>query len=176
MDVFVEQLVKKNKTVRDTIIKVILIALIVIVPATLLVLSVYITYLAFLAPLSLPIMIYIAWYFITGLNLEYEYAVTNGDITIDKIIAKRKRKRMVSIDIKRIEDMGKINNKDFDKRPSEYVYYASQTAYGDDVYGAAFFSEEKGSSVLLFSPNEKVLNAMRPFLKPNIVREVFLKK
>ena len=55
------------------------------------------------------------------MNLEFEYAATNGDLTVDKIIHRRKRKRVINLDSKDIETMGKYKAADhaqkrYDKR------------------------------------------------------------
>lgn len=36
-------------------------------------------------------------------NIEYEYILTNNDLDIDKVIGKRKRKRMISLDVSTAE-------------------------------------------------------------------------
>lgn len=46
-----------------------------------------------------------AWWLITGLNKEFEYVVTKGDLDIDSIIARRRRKRAYSVKAKDIEIM-----------------------------------------------------------------------
>ena len=41
------------------------------------------------------------------MNVEFEYVLTNGDIDVDKIIAQRKRKRLVSVKCSSFEELGK---------------------------------------------------------------------
>ena len=101
MDVFVEQIVKKRNTTKDiaVIVGIILAALIlcfvfaIILPALV----------PILGTLSLFLVagtIFGAYWLISSMNLEFEYAATNGDLTVDKIIHRRKRKRVINLDSK----------------------------------------------------------------------------
>lgn len=178
MDTFIEQLVKKQKTLRDRLITVCILLCVVLLPLACVALA-FITgvyYLIMVAFFVLIAAVYGAWYFITAQNVEYEYSVTNSNLTVDKVIAKRKRKRMISFDIKKIEEMGKFNEKNYEKQKYEKLLFASASDFGDDVYAAVFFVEKYGNCLLLFSPNEKVLEAMRPHLKREIVVDLFVKK
>lgn len=178
MDIFVEQLVKKEKKLRDRLITVCIILCVVLLPFACIALA-FITniyYFIMVAFFVLIAAVYGAWYFITAQNIEYEYSVTNNNLTVDKVIAKRKRKRIVSFDIKKIEEMGRFDDKDYEKRKYDKLLFASATDFGEDVYAAAFYIEKYGKCLLLFSPNEKVLEAMRPYLKREIVVSLFYKK
>ena len=53
---------------------------------------------------------YGVYWIISQLNLEFEYSFTNGDITVDKIINKKKRKRVVSFDAKNVEAIGEVKD------------------------------------------------------------------
>ena len=48
--------------------------------------------------------IYGIYWIASSRDLEFEYSVTNGDLTVDKIIHKRKRKRVVSFDVRNAEE------------------------------------------------------------------------
>ena len=87
MDIFVEQLVKKEKTVRDRLITVCIVLCVVLLPLACVALA-YITsiyYFIMVAFFVLIAAVYGAWYFITAQNVEYEYSVTNSNITVDKV-------------------------------------------------------------------------------------------
>lgn len=99
MDTFIEQIVKKKKTPTEwfIIVGTVLLALV-------LVLAVWL----FAAPLVMFALAgagFGAWWLITNQNNEFEYCVTNGDIDIDQIIAKRKRKRLVSVAGRKVESL-----------------------------------------------------------------------
>lgn len=82
MDIFVEQLVKKEKTVRDRLITVCIVLCVVLLPLACVALA-YITsiyYFIMVAFFVLIAAVYGAWYFITAQNVEYEYSVTNSNL------------------------------------------------------------------------------------------------
>lgn len=103
MDVFVEYLVKKKRTVRDNLITVSILLCVVLLPLACCALAQLtgIYYLIMVGFFVLIAAIYGAWYLITSQNVEFEYSITNNNITVDKVIAKRKRKRILSMDIKK---------------------------------------------------------------------------
>ena len=89
-DFYTEQLIKKQADSKDTLKKVGLIAL-----------TVASVLLVFVIPVGiiLPVvMIVIDVLMFRNLNVEYEYVFVNGDLDIDKIMNKARRKRMFSVD------------------------------------------------------------------------------
>lgn len=54
-------------------------------------------------PLLVALVIYLAYRIITGTNVEFEYSVTNGQMDVDKIIARRRRKRVCSVNSRNFE-------------------------------------------------------------------------
>ena len=101
-------------------------------------------------------------------EIEYEYIVTNECFDIDCILAKSRRKRVLSLDIRSTEDFGVFSPQ---KPPRvERVVFA-----GDGV-GEAYVlvSRYKGQKIaLVFSPNEELLSAVRRYLPRTIEREAF---
>ena len=103
MDVFIEQIIAKRKEGKEVALTV----LAILAVPVLTFLSMYIPFIGSLAPVILLALCYGAWWVISSMNLEFEYSVTNGDVTIDKIIGKRRRKRVISFDCKDVEQFGK---------------------------------------------------------------------
>ena len=107
MDTFVEQIIVKKKGPKEIAIITGTILLVVIL---VFVLFLFLNYFSLVIDM---LLIYGAWWLITGQNVEYEYSVTNGDIDIDQIIAQRKRKRVVSVAGSKIETAGPYNPTEF---------------------------------------------------------------
>ena len=102
MDTFFEQIVKKKKSPAEWAIMVG--TLVVAVVLLLAMLNIPILMAMPILPTIIIVGIgYGGWWLITGQNMEFEYCVTNGDIDIDLIIAKRKRKRIVSVVGRKVE-------------------------------------------------------------------------
>lgn len=167
MDTFVEQLVVKKNTGRDTVSLIIKILALFAIPGIFVLLGALVNfYFIIVAICAFFFVAYASYYVITGMYLEYEYAITNSNITIDKVIAKRNRKRIISVDIKRFNTLNKVSSGDFEKKSYRKVFNASITPNGENVYGAEMHLDKFGGEcLLLFSPNEKILNAMKPYLK-----------
>ncbi len=165
-DTFTEQLVVRENTASEKLKTTIYVLAAFLVPAVFIILGVYWNfYFIIVALCAFFFAVYITYYLVTGLYVEYEYAVTNSNLTIDKITAKRKRKMLVNVDIKRFNTFKKLNEGNYDK-PYKKIFKASVTANGDDVYAAEMHLEKFGGDcLLLFSPDEKTLKAMKPYIK-----------
>lgn len=158
MDIFREQIVERKKNTKDMAIIAGIVAL------TLLLSFVLISIAGALAFLLLCGLWYGAWRLITGKNIEYEYIITDTILDIDKIIAKRSRKRILSIDLADAErfmpisDMPNIDVKTVDATPN---------GIEDGVYGVDFSSNAQMQR-LLFKPDKKFLNSAK-MARPSLV-------
>ena len=166
MDTFVEQIVAKKKSGKE-------IAAIVLV-AVGLVLIVGLTVLFFpLVGMFAPILLfgagYGAWWLITAQNIEFEYCVTNGDIDIDQIVARRKRKRIVSVSSKKIEAAGRYSPALFTGRQVDRLVMAVTSPDAENLYYFTYHSKKRGHTVVVFEPNERVKAAFREFL-PRLIQ------
>ena len=102
-DSYSELLVKKKQTAKDLIIKFLLIGLI----AATAVLGLMGIIFAWIATLILGV---VAYFVLPNLDLEYEYVYVNGELDIDKIMSKSKRKRLKSFDLAKLELMAPVNS------------------------------------------------------------------
>lgn len=175
MDNLVEQVVKRQKTPKYYLNIVLIILVAILIPTTLVILALtlrqaYLIYIAFFVSLF---CIYGAWYFVSSLNIEYEYASLGGVFRVDKIIAKRNRKNVIKLDVKVIDDIFKYSDEQMSNRKFNKVYNVGTDNYSTDNYVATFVSEAKGKCAVVFSPKEKTLNALRPYLKREIVKNIF---
>ena len=102
-DMYSELLVKKKTTGKDQAIKILIIALIVLTAAA----GLLITPLAWVLTIGLGIA---AYFVLPLLDLEYEYVFVNGELDIDRIASKAKRKRMKSFDLAKMEMMAPVNS------------------------------------------------------------------
>ncbi len=165
-ETFVEQLVVRENTASEKLKTTIYVLVVFLVPAIFVVLGVSFNfYFIVVAICAFFFAAYAAYYLITGLYVEYEYAVTNSNLTIDRITAKRKRKMLVNVDIKRFNTFKKVSEGNFNKTYKK-IFKASVSTSGDDVYAAEMHLEKFGGDcLLLFSPDEKTLKAMKPYIK-----------
>lgn len=165
-DIFVEQLVKKRMGPRDYA-----------VIAAVILGAVAVMSLSFVVPfLSLYILVGVcfgAYYLITSRSLEFEYSVTNGDITVDKIIRRRKRKRVLSADAHDIEEIGKFRPELLKSKTGFKPYFVSEY---DDGRGSMYFcahTTQYGSVLVVFNPDERTLNSIKPFIPRQVAFVAF---
>ncbi len=166
MDIFVEQIVKKKFGPKDYL----------IAAATVLA-GLVLVFLSFLyPPVAFLVLIGVCfgeYYIISSRSLEFEYSVTNGDITIDKIINRRRRKRVLSADAHDIEEIGKFRP-DLLQRKSGYArFFTSEYDDGRDSWYFCAHHPQKGNVLVVFDPEEKVLKAIKPFLPRQVAFSAF---
>ena len=160
-DTYAEYLVKHRNGAKEMLIQV----LIVLVAS--LVSGFGVTFLsAYIGGLSailVVLVIYAAYYLVTSFYLEYECIFTNGDLDVDKIVCKRKRERLVTV---KCEDLELFKA----YRPEEHVGKDYQTriiAVEDlnksDNYCIVARVAGKGKTLVVFTPNDKIIEAIKKF-------------
>ena len=102
-NLYSELLVKRERTIKDSITKYGLIVL----TAIAVIAGLIITPLIWIAAVALGIACY---FVIPKTDVEYEYLFINGDFDIDKIMAKSKRKRVKSLNITECDIMAPLNS------------------------------------------------------------------
>ncbi|MGN0650800.1 MAG: hypothetical protein ACI4KM_10215 [Oscillospiraceae bacterium] len=105
-------------------------------------------------------------YYISGAYVEYEYIITNDEMDIDKIIGKRKRKRMITIDLSGAEA--------FAPYPSEQDIKADATVFASsggekDAYYLVASHSSYGKVKVIFNPNERIRESIMQEL-PNTLK------
>ncbi len=174
MDVFVEQIVKKKSETVDKLKIAGIIVLVFVLSFVCVFILPGLHQIFFSLSFALVAgVVYGAWVLITGMNLEFEYAVTNGDVTVDKIIAKRRRKRLVTVDAKNVEAMGKYKEADHASRQYDKTLMACDSPSNDQNWYMTFRHKTFGNTLLVFSPDERTLQAIKPFLPRQIAMEAF---
>ncbi|MBQ1516797.1 MAG: hypothetical protein IIZ46_01140 [Clostridia bacterium] len=169
-DRYTEQLEKRQNTPKDTIQTVLSLIGVFTVPFIFIILGVFVNfYFIVVAVCAFFFAVYGSYYILNGLYVEYEYTVTNSNITVDKVIGKSRRKMIMSVDIRKFNSLAKLKNADIESKKYEKIFRASITPDGDDVFAAEMHLDKFGGDcLLLFSPNEKTLESMLPYLKNTI--------
>lgn len=155
MDTISEQLVPKISTGADKA-KKILISLAAILLASFLMWAA-IVYSFYSLILFVVLILYGGIWFISNVNVEYEYIITNNELDIDKIIGRRKRKRMITIDLALCDD--------FAPYPAENEVNVDATVHassGSERNAHYLIAQHSsyGKVMLIFNPNEKTREAI----------------
>ena len=115
---------------------------------------------------------YGAWWLTSKLNIEYEYIVTNGEMDIDKIINKSARQRVSSFKLINVERVEKYNpNLLLNVNRQNVVFACNQ---GDpNAYLLVASREDTKVNYIVFSPNEKVREAIKKSLPKFVANSAF---
>ena len=162
MDVFVEHIVKKQNGPADYLKKVLILI------AAFLVGMLVLTFLSALGLFPIGFMAALGCfvggiYLLNGTNIEYEYIVTNGEVDIDKIIARRSRKRLITIHVKTFEEFGIYDSEKVDASDCNSTLIAPDRT-NVNAYYAILNHSKHGRTLVGFSPDERVVDAIKPFL------------
>ncbi|MBQ9859309.1 MAG: hypothetical protein IJO76_01350 [Clostridia bacterium] len=158
MDTFIEQIVQKKKDASEwSVIVGVVIALLLI--CCLLFLFSGLVFVTVLTPFILIGAGYGGWYLLTSQNKEFEYCVTNGDIDIDCIIARRRRKRLVSVAGRKVESL-----LPYDAAKStagfQRVVMAAPSLQEQGLWCFTYHSKKNGHTLVVFQPDKRVLSAL----------------
>ena len=169
MDTFFEQIiaVKKNGKALAAIIGIWL--------AAFLVCFVLIMFMGVLGTFSLLLaagVLFGAYKLSVRFNVEYEYIVTNGTMDIDKIINKSSRKRILSFELATVSRIEKFNPAQISSVNAKELFI---TCNADDptAYLMVSSTEGKGTSYLVFAPDERVRSAIVKFVPKFISNSAF---
>jgi len=162
MDLFIEKIVKRRKSAAD-------IGLTILIIAAAFVLS----YLAVIMIPGLALFLvagfaYLAYFLISRRNIEYEYAVTNGDIDIDMIIDQKKRKRVFSGNCKEFEQVARVKSDKYTKEIRECKNVKDYTSRNGNAEVWFIYLKKNQPTVILFEPNSQMIDSLFTFA-PRVV-------
>jgi hypothetical protein len=171
-DIFMERIVRRKKDVMHYLKATMVIATAFLLASVLTMVVSRITMISFLLPLLLAGCGYGAWWLITSLDLEFEYIVTNGEIDIDSIVHKRRRKRVFSGRSKDFEIMARLDSDEFREasdrmakdRRSKSIRILDCSAVPGRGTNWYFIANYKSNRLLVvFDPDERMLVNMKRF-------------
>ena len=153
MDSYCEQLVAKTRTSGDIAKAVITILISLLLAAGF---GYLIMWIGLIGLLLAAGSIALGFWLVTGMGVEYEYIITNDEMDIDKITGKRKRTRMITVDIKCTYDFEPIpcSNEDF-----EVAVHAS-SGLEADAYCLFAEHSDYGRVKIIFNPNQRIREAI----------------
>lgn len=164
-DTYIEEMVARKNSIIPTILKVVLGA----VCAGSVILGMMGAGLFYSVALLAGLGIYFVFY-LTG--VEYEYLYVDKSLSVDKIIAKRTRKRIASFDLERMECFAPVGHdalKDFSGRSMDTKDYSSGYSQNADKKYVLIYD---GQKKVILEPSERLIEAIY-MVSP---RKVFIKK
>ena len=166
MDSFHEQLYKRKTRPVDILMRVI-----ITIAAAALSWTAFIAARAYLggigrilSVLAVAAIIFIAYKIAIRFDVEFEYTYFNGEIDIDKIMNQTSRKKVITVQIKSIQEFGRCTQEQkrrLEDREFDTTVDVRSLKSGSTVYYAVFKHPTQGNTLLLFEPDEITLSEMR---------------
>ena len=145
---YTELLVKKIPGAKEKLMKVLLVAMVLLSLPTVLMYR--------FGVLIVVAVVAFAVFMFSRLDVEFEYLYFNGDLDVDIIYRKMKRKKIFSMNVSEMEMLAPINSievKHYDKLRT--FDYSSGTRNGNEYVMVVSKNGQKGR--IIFEPNEKIV-------------------
>ena len=154
-DAYVECLVKAKSSVWGTVLKYVLY-----------ILTAAAVVLYFLTGILLLLLVAVAAgvgaYFVTAnTDIEYEYLYLDKELTIDKVIAKSKRKRVAVYQLDRMEILAPVKSYHLDNYKNRTVKEKDYSIGYEDQPDKRYAMYYEGGEKLILSPSEEMIKVMR---------------
>ncbi len=170
MDLFMEYIIKRKRGIKENIITL---AIILSVPSL-----IYLSIMLMVTPIApfaffiIAGILFLAYWLISRMNVEFEYIITNNELDIDKIVAKKTRKRLITIDLKKIDLIAPVtttmHQSELSKSTTNVLY--ADSGLNENSYFVNF--EKDGQTYRVFlSPTEKMLDAMKMYAPGKVFEE-----
>lgn len=174
-DVFVERMVKKKFEGLDILILLGVLVGIVILSAVGFIVGFFVLRYPMITLLVAAGAIFGGYKLIGMRMLEYEYSLTNGYVTVDKIMNRQSRKRMTSFECDSCEDIGlyKENEARLKTRTFDARVFATQFADCRDAWYMVVRSKKTGKTLVVFDPDEELVEAVKKFIPRSLKFEKF---
>lgn len=115
----------------------------------------------FVPAMIIGIILAVAAYFvILNADLEYEYLYVDKELTVDKVLAKSRRKRVAVFDIGKMEILAPVKSWHLDNyknRQDKVVDYSSGEEKQPDIRYVFYYD---GQKKVIFEPNEEMIKAI----------------
>ena len=118
---------------------------------------------AYLIVLVCVLVLFLAWKFISRFYIEFEYSLTNGILDIDKIVNKKKRKRLLTTECKTIESYGKYDAQAHRNRNYRTRIFAANPD-SKNLFCIICSQENKGTTLVVLEPDKRMREALTSFL------------
>ncbi len=153
MDFFNEWIVKRKKTAQDYM-SVIITVMVAIMALYGVAIQFMLGKLVYFIPIEIAVVIYAAYKIIASMNVEYEYFATNGDLDIDRIVSKKRRKKLVSIKLRDVEYFAPFED--------EHIRIAEDTSIKRIIDASSSIDAPRLHFVIYYNNSEKTCLLFEP--------------
>ena len=164
MNTYIEYMVKKDSTILDIIKRVSIIAFGFIL------FFIFMNLFPNIGFILSSIIIILGYNLYSSINIEYEYTLIDSTIDIEKIIDKKKRKILASIDLHNTMDFGIYSEsiEKFSKKNYNKIIHAYKSILDKDNFYITINHSKFGKTLVIISPNEDIITAIKTTAKKRI--------
>ncbi|QFJ54114.1 DUF6106 family protein [Pseudobutyrivibrio xylanivorans] len=170
-DTFVEEAVKVIETAQERNRKLGLMAMCLVSLGSFTVMNNHLKYIFLIA--FIVLMLIDLFLIVNNKNVEYEYDYTNGSLSIAKIIDNSKRKELLTVESAQLKMVAAVGTNESLKYDHVKLKTYDCSAHDEEIkdYILVAHNEEKGYDFkVVFSPSDKLLDAMSRYNKRDIYR------
>lgn len=155
-DLYSELLIKKERTAKDAAIKYGMIVLTVLFAAA----GLFISPILLVAAIALGVACY---FVLPKTDVEYEYLFVNGELDIDMVMAKSKRKKVMSIDLKEADLVAPLKSHRMDYYNANSKMKTKDYSSGNPEHKRFAIIAKSGgeNSRIIIEPDEHMAQAIR---------------
>lgn len=168
-EVFKEYLIKQKKSSKDLLAQVGL-----IVGAFILCAIAFLFGGEFIGPLLIIGILYGTYFLFCRFSREYEYILTNNELDIDVIYNRNTRKRVITIDIRKIDVMASITDERqahaFNRQGLKLIN-ASDNTNDENTYAIITDTDHFGNCKILITPNSTLLEELYKQAPNKVIRK-----
>ena len=122
----------------------------------------------YLVPVILFVALWFAYRFVTAGNFEYEYILTNTELDIDRIMARRSRRRELNVNCRNFEMFAPYDGEILKGQDIKKTFDMS-SGYESDGKWIAVYNSNAGRTALIIEPDERMLEAFKGFLPKKVM-------
>ena len=171
-DVFIEHMIKRKPTYKSRFIRLIVWPAAGLLTFTLLVL---VPESFQFIPFVMAAGCYGAWQLFIRQSVEFEYILTNGELDVDRIVARRNRKRFLSVDCRRFEILAQCSSSVAGEMKSQRIVKrvdSSSSPKSENRWFAIFKGKDEKCTLLIFEPDQRMLDALKHVVPPQRFRRM----
>lgn len=176
MDIYSETLIKKKLTSKEKNLVKLLFALILISSFVFILVipffawAIHLPILMYVSLIVFGVMLFLVWRKLKSMQLEYEYIITNDVLDFDVIVQEKKRSRLISIDIKTIEEIAPFKKGTIREESFTTVFHVEKKEDGYDNYYLVVSHPTHKRTLVVFTPDANMLEALKKTLSPRLAR------
>ena len=158
---YIEHIVRRAPDGKSTLIRLLIIISAVILMYFVIIFCQMFEALLFIMPLLLMAVGWIAYRFYQNFNCEFEYILTDGELDIDKIAARRRRKRLLNIKTGNyglVAPYDDANRRDYESGNFDMTLDVRSSPSAEGVWFIIATVKDKGHVRVLFEPTEAMID------------------